>query len=179
MQPKLIHEGLSGAAVKARRPAALNAARRRGYTIARPESATESEQGYALLNSTVPGLNDAAHAKGGGQLVVARKNGTIAGAAWVGHDGMPGMTLVRLRALATHPEHRRQGIGLALLHEAPRLLEARRIQMIYGSCPEAEADFYGRAGFAVTFPGQPLLLPGNHAVLNSNTDAPCWFYRRP
>lgn len=177
----LYYEGLSAPAVKLRRPGVLATLRRHGYTIDRPSSTHERAQGCALLNEHVPGLTVPAGTLTADRIIVARHRatGAIHGAADVGTESLKRWTLGRIRALAVLPDQRGKSLGLGLLHETPRLLRSGTLALLYGSCPEDQAPFYGRAGFYVTTPGQLLPLPSGDAAKNINKEAPCWFFRQP
>lgn len=181
---RLIHEGLSAAAVKMRRDGALADLRRHGYVIASAEDADERQRACELLNAHVPGLNVGAGEMEGSRITVARhrRTGAIHAAAdLIPHPKEHGLagTVARVTALAVDPEHRGHHLGLAILHESPRLMRAGRLSMIYGACPEDQAAFYARGGYAVMRPGQVLDFPGGARAMNTNAEAPCWFYRHP
>ena len=181
---RLIHEGLSTAAVKMRRDGALADLRRHGYVIARAEGDDERQRACDLLNTYVPGLNVGAGDMDGSCITVARhrRTGAVHAAAdLILHPRDHGLAgnVARITALAVDPEHRGHHLGLAILHESPRLMRAGSLSMIYGACSEDQAGFYARGGYAVMRPGQMLDFPGGVRALNPNTEVPCWFYRHP
>ena len=178
---RLIHEGLSTAAVKMRRDGALADLRRHGYVIARAKDDDERQRACDLLNAHVPGLNVLAGSMDGSCITVARhrRTGDVHAAADLSLDTERVGNVARITALAVDPEHRGHHLGLAILHESPRLMRAGSLSMIYGACSEDQAGFYARGGYAVMRPWQLIDFPGGKLGMNSNPEVPCWFYRHP
>lgn len=179
---RLIHEGLSTAAIKMRRDGALADLRRHGYVIARAKDDDERQRACDLLNNAhVPGLNVGAGDMDGSRITVARhrRTGAVHAAADLSLDTERVGNVARITALAVDPEHRGRHLGLAILHESPRLMRAGSLSMIYGACSEDQAGFYARGGYAVMRPWQLIDFPGGKLGMNSNPEVPCWFYRHP
>jgi hypothetical protein len=69
-------------------------------------------------------------------------------------------------------------VGLNLIH---RFLAGRgvRAAVLFGTCASREASLYLNAGYQVSKPHEPLLLPGSEVPMYSpKTYHPCWFFRR-
>lgn len=178
---RLIHDGLSAAAIKMRRDGALADLRRHGYVIARAEGDDERQRACNLLQTHVLGLNVIAGDMDGSCITVARhrRTGAVHAAADLILDPRHVGNVARITALAVDPEHRGHHLGLAILHESPRLMRAGSLSMIYGACSEDQAGFYARGGYAVMRPGQLIDFPGGRRGMNPNPEVPCWFYRHP
>jgi ribosomal protein S18 acetylase RimI-like enzyme len=80
-------------------------------------------------------------------LLLAVLNGTVIGSLIAAWDGWRGS----FYRLAVHPEHRRRGIGTALLREGERRLRARgavRLTAILASTDPVAVGFWEAVGYA-------------------------------
>ena len=81
-------------------------------------------------------------------LVAEVDGGRVAGTVMVGYDGHRGW----LNYLGVHPDHRRRGVGAALMNEAERLLRAKgcpKINLQVRTMNAEAVAFYRSLGFAV------------------------------
>jgi ribosomal protein S18 acetylase RimI-like enzyme len=83
-----------------------------------------------------------------GLFLVAESNSLVVGTVMAGYDGHRGW----IYSLGVHPDHRKTGIGSALLHEAERRLTALgcvkvNLQVIEGN--QETLPFYQANGYAV------------------------------
>ena len=83
-----------------------------------------------------------------GLFFVAEKDSTVIGTVMAGYDGHRGW----LYSVAVHPEHRKQGVGSALIKRAEHELANRgclkvNLQIIAGN--EAVAAFYNSLGYNI------------------------------
>ncbi len=103
-----------------------------------------------------------------GLLYVATEGGAVIGSAMAGYDGHRGW----LYAIAVHPEHRRSGLGAALVRHAEAALAAfgcMKINLQLLSTNEATAAFYTALGYTV----EPRISMGKllpHNVPDSKPD---------
>ena len=80
-------------------------------------------------------------------FLVAVDGKTVIGSVMVGYDGHRGW----INYLATHPNHRRSGVGKSLMNEAKRLLLERgcpKINLQVRSGNEAAVNFYESIGYS-------------------------------
>lgn len=73
-------------------------------------------------------------------FLVAEEDGVIVGSAMAGYDGHRGW----VNYLAVRPEHRRRGVGRALMSEAERRLRMH-------GCPKVNVQVHGGDAAAVAF----------------------------
>lgn len=81
-------------------------------------------------------------------FLVATDGDKIIGTVMAGYEGHRGW----INYLATHPDHRRRGIGRALVYEAERLLIAigcPKINLQVRTTNSAVVEFYRAIGFSV------------------------------
>ena len=79
-------------------------------------------------------------------ILVAREGASLVGSVMVGHDGHRGWVYY----LASHPEHRGQGIGRALMAACEAWLVERglpKIQVMVRSDNTPVLDFYAHLGY--------------------------------
>ncbi|WP_173932521.1 N-acetyltransferase [Chelativorans sp. Marseille-P2723] len=122
--------------------------------IIRPEKPQDRDAIRALLVQAFGGeaearLVDALRNSGAVVLsLVAERNGEIRGhilfSRLVVRGSEAAFPAVALAPLAVHPEHQRQGIGLALMEDAHMRLQAagERLSVVLG-----DPAYYGRAGY--------------------------------
>jgi ribosomal protein S18 acetylase RimI-like enzyme len=81
-----------------------------------------------------------------GALIVAEEGGAVVGTVIAGSDGWRGS----IWRLAVHPEHRRRGLGMALVRAAEERLGELgipRVQALVGSDDAEARAFWERAGY--------------------------------
>ena len=81
-----------------------------------------------------------------GALIVAEEDGAVIGSVIAGSDGWRGS----IWRLAVHPDHRRRGLGIALVRAAEehfRELGIPRVQALVGDEDEVARAFWSRAGY--------------------------------
>ena len=81
------------------------------------------------------------------------------------HPGLPEEISYRLRAMATHPEHRNQGLGKVVLEHALRDLEEMGCGGVWADARHIALGFYACLGWDVSGPSYEVTLRGLHRLV--------------
>ena len=81
------------------------------------------------------------------------------------HPGLPREITYRLRAMATHPDHRDQGLGRVVLEYAMRDLEEMGCEGVWADARHVALGFYAGLGWDVTGPSYEVTLRGLHRLV--------------
>ena len=96
----------------------------------------------------------------------------------------PSSKVMELDLLAVAPQHRRTGLGSALVAECEARLRAKGTRIVWGGVTDTTgsddvAAFYVEAGFTVLSPGEPLPpFRGRTWVLPTAKPPVFWFWRK-
>jgi GNAT superfamily N-acetyltransferase len=124
-----------------------------------PAQPGKPHSGYLLGDNDLAraSLDDGLAAPHRSLVSVAEIDGTIEGFALAFPFSLPGNGALDpnnmlLQYLAVNENHRRQGIGVQLLEHLEERIKPHRQNVIVAHVPEAEAEFYRRAGWEVMAP---------------------------
>ena len=86
------------------------------------------------------------------------------------HEILGDVVGYRLRAMATHPDHRGRGVGALLLRHAEETLKANGEGGIWADARRVSLGFYARLGWEVTGPFYTVPKRGLHRLVWTRFD---------